>query len=361
MNKHDIHLLQQISVYPSVTITLPTHRTAPQNRQDPIRVKQLVKEAAERLLQEFSKREAETLLIRMEELANSIDHRNTLDGLALFVNQDFARAFYLPFTLNERVVVDETFFTRDLVHAINRSTRYWVLALSEKPTRLFEAMREDLTEITSDGFPIIHSGPGGEAALPGGQGVRKSAYRDEYHRKFFRQVDDLLKPFMADDPLPLVVVGVDRHIAFFNEVSGHKNFIIASVQGSHDKTSAHELGKLIWPQVKDRLMELRQKVFLDLDNAVSQRKTVSGVGEVWRLAQSGRGRTLLVEEDFHFPARVDQSGQHITPADDVTAPDVMDDAVDEIIETVLAKQGEVVFVENGSLENHQRITLILRY
>jgi predicted transcriptional regulator len=35
--------------------------------------------------------------------------------------------------------------------------------------------------------------------------------------------------------------------------------------------------------------------------------------------------------------------------------------VDEIIETVLRKQGQVVFVNDGSLEKHQRIALTLRY
>lgn len=44
MNKHDVRLLQQISGYPAVSITLPTHRTSPRNKQDPIRVKQLVKQ-----------------------------------------------------------------------------------------------------------------------------------------------------------------------------------------------------------------------------------------------------------------------------------------------------------------------------
>ena len=39
----------------------------------------------------------------------------------------------------------------------------------------------------------------------------------------------------------------------------------------------------------------------------------------------------------------------------------MDDAVDEIIEMVLRKQGNVVFVDNGALETHSRIALILRY
>jgi len=361
MNKHDVNLLQQISSYPSVSITLPTHRTSPQNKQDPIRVKQLAREAVDRLLGEFSKREIEPIVTRLETLVDSLDYRNALDGLALFVNSDFSRAFYLPISVKERVVVDRTFFTRDLVHAINRSTRYWLLVLSEQPTRLYEGVRDTLVEVQEEGFPFTHSGPGGESALPGGPGVRKSAYRDEYHRKFFRQVDAALKPFMADDPLPLVVVGVDRFLAFFREVSAHSGSVIAEVQGSHDKTSAHDLGKLVWPQAKERLQELRKSVFLDLDKAVSERKIASSAGEVWRLAHEGRGHLLVVEEDFHFPARLDESGMHITPADDPAAPDVIDDAVDDIIEEVLRKQGQVVFVENGKLDQHQRIALILRY
>ncbi len=361
MNKHDVRLLQQISGYPAVSITLPTHRTSPRNKQDPIRVKQLVKQAVNRLLEEFSKRDIEPLVARLENLVDSLDFNNALDGLALFANSDFSRAFYVPITLTERVVVDKTFFTRDLVHAINRSTRYWVLALSEQPTRLYEGVRDTLIEIKEEGFPLVHTGPGGERALPGGYGVRKSIIRDEYHRKFFRQVDEALKPLMADDPLPLVVVGVDRFLSFYREVSAHSGSIIAELQGSHDKTSAYELGNLVWPQVKERLGEMRQQVFIELDKAVSERKIASSVGEVWRLAHQGRGHLLLVEEDFHFPARVDESGMHLTPADDPTAPDVIDDAVDDIIEEVLRKQGQVVFVENGKLEVHQRIALILRY
>ena len=48
MNRHDIRLLQAVRLYPSVTITLPTHRTSPDNKQDPIRVRNLVTEATNR-------------------------------------------------------------------------------------------------------------------------------------------------------------------------------------------------------------------------------------------------------------------------------------------------------------------------
>ncbi len=33
MNRHEVKLLQQISGYPAVTITLPTHRTSPENQR----------------------------------------------------------------------------------------------------------------------------------------------------------------------------------------------------------------------------------------------------------------------------------------------------------------------------------------
>jgi len=61
MNRHDIQLLQQVRGNPALTITLPTHRTSPDNRQDPIRVRNLVTEATNRLLEQFGRREIETL------------------------------------------------------------------------------------------------------------------------------------------------------------------------------------------------------------------------------------------------------------------------------------------------------------
>lgn len=361
MNLNDVRLLQQVKGYPSLTITLPTHRTSPDNRQDLVRLKNLINEAANRLTGEFTKRDVEALLKRLEDLTSRIDFNQSLDGLALFVNHDFARATRLPFKVKERVVVDETFATRDLVYALNHSMRYWVLALSEKPTRLFEGTNDSLEELTEKGFPITHEGPGGEAPLPGGFGVQKSAYRDEYLQKFFRSVDAALKTALAEDNLPVILVGVDRHLAFFTELTAHKNAIIGSVTGNHDKTSPHELSKLVAPILQNHLADKRRDALAQMDKAIGAKKLASNIGDVWVLAHEGRGDLLLVEEDYHYPARLEESGKHIIPADDPAAPGVIDDAVDEIIEEVLSKQGKIVFMENGSLAEHGRIALTLRY
>lgn len=361
MNRHDLDLLQQMRGYPAVTITLPTHRTSPENKQDPIRLKNLVNQAIERLLNEFSKREIEPVITRLGALGEGVNFVNAQDGLVLLANRDFARAVYLPFPLKERVVIDETFFTRDLVFAMNRSSRYWVLVLSEKPTRLYEGVKGDLVEITQEGFPLIHTGPGGEAPLPTGYGKRVSVNRDERHRQFFRQVDTVFKKFMATDPLPLAVVGVDRFLAFFNEVSQHTGAMVATLKGNHDKTSPHELAKLVWPLVKEGLAKQREQIFAELEKAVGQRRVTSTIGEVWREAMDGQGHTLLVEEDFHYPGLVDETGRHLRAADDPTVPGVIDDAVDDVIEEILRKQGRVIFVDNGTLDVHQRIAMIRRY
>ncbi len=361
MNRQDIQAVQAISAYPSLTITLPTHRTAPDNQQDPIRVRNLVTQARDQLRAEFSHREIAALLERLERLTANIDYRHALDGLVIFVNTDFDAKFYLPFTVPERVVVADRFLTRDLVFAMNRTLRYWVLALSEQPTRLFEGTLDTLVEIQSGGFPMTHEGPGGAAPLPGGFGINPSAHRDERHRQFFRSVDAALKPFLAQDPLPLGVVGVDRYLAFWDEVTTHKEFIRAILQGNYDQASPHELAKAIWPLIEKAQTERVQRHLNELDGYVSQGRVAATVGEAWRKAHEGRGKLLLVEKDYHEAGRLDETGLLLLPANDPNAPDVIPDAVDEVIETVLSKGGEVVFTENGQLADYQRIALILRY
>ena len=68
------------------------------------------------------------------------------------------------------------------------------------------------------------------------------------------------------------------------------------------------------------LADKRQQGMLELDQAIGEHKLVSTAGEVWRLATEGRGRLLLVEQNFHLPARVNESGV-LSPADDAAAPD----------------------------------------
>ena len=360
INREDLKQLQSLKSTPALSILLPTHRTSPDNRQDPIRVKNLVDEATARLSEEFSKRDIEPLLNNLEKIVNEIDYKYALSGLAIYVSHDFAQKYYLPFNVQERVIIDQTFATRDLVYGMNRAQRYWVLLLSESSTRLIAGTAETLEEIIDENFPMQMEGPGANEPLPGGIGVNTSEYLNEMHRQFFRQVDRTLTTYNKEEPLPLIVGGVPRYLSFFNELSQYAQSVKGTLQGNYDKSTLPELSPLVEPLRKSIIEEQRSDALDRLAVAVNSQRVVSTVGEVWRLAQEGRGQLLLVEKDYHQPGIIGENGL-LELVDSVGGLNVIDDIVDEVIEAVMAKGGDVLFLDNDALSLYQKIALILRY
>ena len=360
ISRSELKSLQSQQDYPSVSLLAPTHRSGPANKRDRIVVKNLLAKAVERLHGEFKKREVAAVTQNLKKLVAKVDWEHALDGLALFASREPAKSVYLPFRVKARAVIDASFATRDLVFTLNRAPRYRVLVLSENRTRLFEATTNVLTEESAKPFPMVHTGPGGASKLPGGQGINRSAVRDESHRQFFRLVDEALGVIQKHDPLSLVVVGVDRYLAFYQEIAKDPDSIIGLVAGSHDKTSPSELGKLVWPVFKAGSTLKRTRALVRLKEAVSANRHASGIDQVWRAAFDKRCQILLVETGFEHPADVTPEGDRLLPYSG-HGPAALDDAVDEVIEKILADGGEVFFYEPGILDLHQRIAAVLRY
>jgi hypothetical protein len=358
--RSELKRLQTQKDYPSVSLLAPTHRTAPANRRDRIVVKNLMTDGLERLHGEFKKREVAPLVRNLDKLVDEVDWEHALDGLALFASREDATAIQLPFRVRPRFIIDATFATRDLVFALNRAPHYRVLVLTEKPTRLFDATTTVLTEVTSKPFPMVHTGPGGASRLPGGQGINRSAVRDEAHREFFRKVDRALSVLQKEERLPVVLVGVDRYLAFYQEITEDPDAIVGAVAGSHDAPKPSALGKLVWPVFKAGNTLRRTRALARLHEAVSLNRHASGIDQVWRAAFEKRCQTLLVETTFEHPAELSPTGDRLLPYTGRGAA-ALDDSIDELIERVIADGGDVFFYEDGVLDLHERIAAILRY
>jgi Bacterial archaeo-eukaryotic release factor family 3 len=358
--RSELKRLQDRKDFPAVSLLAPTHRTAPANRRDRIVVKNLLAEGLARLHGEFKKREVAPLVRNLDRLVDRVDWEHALDGLALFASREVATAIQLPFRVKARFVIDATFATRDLVFALNRAPHYRVLVLTERPTRLFDAMTTVLTEVTTRPFPMVHTGPGGASRLPGGRGVNASAVRDEAHREFFRKVDAALAALQKEEHLPVVLVGVERYLAFYQEVTKDPDTIVGAVAGSHDRPSPGALGKLVWPVFKAGNTLRRTRALARLHEAVSLNRHASGIDQVWRAAFDKRCQTLLVETTFEHSADLSATGDRLLPYTG-RGPASLDDAVDELIERVIADGGDVFFHEPGVLDIHQGIAAILRY
>ena len=129
---------------------------------------------------------------------------------------------------------------------------------------------------------------------------------------------------------------------------------------SHDDPNPAALGRLVWPVFKSGATLRRTRALARLHEAVSANRHASGIDQVWRAAFEKRCQTLLVETGFEHPADLAPQGDRLLPYGGRGAA-ALDDAVDEVIERVIADGGEVFFYDPGVLDLHQRIAAVLRY
>jgi hypothetical protein len=94
-----------------------------------------------------------------------------------------------------------------------------------------------------------------------------------------------------------------------------------------------------------------------VDRRVGEGRTLSGMAASWLAARRERPEMLAVEEGLFVPARLSADGDHLTPAPDIDHPEVIDDLVDELIETVLHRGGWVAIVSDGALREHDGVAL----
>lgn len=359
LSRTDLSALKTHQGYPCVSILALTHRTAPANKQDPIKVKNLVTKAIDRLNSEFKKREIAPVVANLKSLVKELDWNYLLNGLALFASHEHASCVTVPFPLKSRIIIDHNFATRDLIYAYNRAQPYRVLTVSHQ-SRLYDAWTSTLDEHTGSDFPIIHKGPGGASKLPGGEGINPSAKRDHAMRAYCRQIDEVLAGIHKADPRPIILVGVERNLAFFKEVSRHNDAIIGMLTGNHEQTPHLKLGKLVLPIFEAADASRRTDALVQLDDAVSANRHASGIQQVWRAVAEHRVQTLLVEKAFKYPTDVSPDGLTLTKYTG-GGPEALDDAVDELIERVFADGGKVHFYPPGDLDTHQRIAAILQW
>jgi hypothetical protein len=177
-------------------------------------------------------------------------------------------------------------------------------------------------------------------------------------KKFYHQTDQRFEKYYKQDPLRLVVVGEKHNIAIFDEVMNHQDILIGTVQGKYTGTSPHDLGKIVWPVVKDSLAGINKNALGKLAIAVRLKKIISGIDAVGRSVETETGSTLYVEEDYHVKGSLHKFNQSIIISKHVDISEVIDDVVDLIIEKVLRTDGTVIFLNSGTLANLGKIALI---
>lgn len=195
--------------YPAVSVLTPTHRREPDNAQDPVRLRNVVAEAKKQIESDPAvTRERRTDLVQqLDRALAEVDLAHTEEGLAIFAAPGEHQVWSLARTVPERVVLSDTFLTRNLVAAQVSERPFWVLAVSADRVTLWNGGADRVAEERIAGFPLTRRLEDPNAERKERIGDLPSTFRDERTKHFLREADTAMNAVLRENPRPLYVTG----------------------------------------------------------------------------------------------------------------------------------------------------------
>lgn len=350
--------LKKIQSENCVTIILNTHRTSPDNFNDEIALKNLCKEAERRLLADESKRDAKKPIKRLEELAAQINHNKNLESLVLFVNEEVAQYKRLPIAVEDRVVIDTTFATRDLVKALQLETRYFVLVLNQQKARLIEAFNDTLIKEIKGTFPIKNTQIYSTNKAEPSNASRHTHIMAEY----FNRVDKEVTTIRKENSLPVLICSEQSNYHEYLKIVDHNEaYFEGHLNSNRLDESANHIVEEAWDIVKSNLIEKNNLRKKELTKEVSSGKFLSDVNDIYRAIKEGKVQTLFIEEGLFQPGIMNETSIIFVSEGERNVKGVTDDIYDELIELNMDFGGDTVFLPQGELSKFNGFGAVTRY
>lgn len=298
----------------SVSIYLPTHREGQETQQDPIRFKNLLEKAEDRLMAaEIRRPQVEEYLIPLRNLLDSAEFwNNQAEGLAVFYSADQIRFYRLPCDFDEMVMIDDRFYLSPLVPVLRDHQAYFTLALSRDKIRLFEGTLMSVTEIdlgetpTSLATALRFDDPEQDLQMHTGSSSPGTDGGEVYHGhhpendeekdilRFLHLIDEGVRKQIGEENAPLILAGVDSLVSLYREVNSYPHLLEDHLSGNPDELRPEELRKASWEIIEPYLDFQRQQALDDYYALVEQDQATDQLEKVVPAAVNGRVDTLFV-------------------------------------------------------------------
>lgn len=380
LTSQELRTMIQNAEGPCISIYMPTHRTGVETREDPTRLKDLMRQADERLADSgLSSRETDALLKPLEETVEDAGFwMHAEDGLALLVSPEQFHAFRVPMSFDERLVIANRFHIKPLLPLITGDGEFYVLAISQNRVRLLrctrfsvhevplkdtqtslaESLRYDDRERQLQFHTLGKSGRGrGHAEFHGhGGGVND---HDADLVRFAHQIDSGVMEALNNSGALPILAGAEPLVSAYREVSKCRHIAKEGLKGNMDSASATDLQARAWPIFAAHLQYVRQSKVERYRELRGTGLTSNQVSDIVPFSYYGRIQTLFValdEEDWGvFDDRTMQIGL------DAQYAWQHQDLLDLAASYTFINGGEVYGVPLSEVPDDARAAAILRY
>ncbi len=362
-----------------ISMYLPLQHPDSDSRQDQIRSRHLMQEAQKKLhAYDVRPAEADKLLKPAQEFFDSLwFEKSPLDALALLTTPAQFHTFFLPYPVQELVVVAPRLHITPLLPLLERSARFFVLALSQNQNSLWrvedtiepiemEGVPANLAQAVSDKEfgkvrnlrPLPRSvGGGGRQAISYGQGGGAEDLKQEL-LPYVRQVETGVAHALHNENAPLVVACVNYLYPLYRQVNTYNHLLEDFIVGSPDKAAPTELvaraTKLLQPYFEQGKRQAQTRYA----RAVAAKRATNDLEKILPAAHQGRIELLFVQADTQRCGSFDEKARtlHLHP-DKHGDQDLMNLAALYTLEN----GGAVYTLPSAEMPNDAALAAVLRF
>jgi hypothetical protein len=363
-----------------VSLFMPAFRAGRETEQNPIRFKNLLKEAENRLSASGARPpEIQELFKPARSLVDDpLFWQHQGDGLAVFLSADYFKKYRLPLTFQESVTLARRFHFTPLLPYFSGEGRFYVLALSRNMIRLLEGSRHSVDEVDvesllpslGDAFRFdrfekqlqFHTGTaagrsGGRAAMFHGHDPSD----EEKGRllRWFGKIDGDLPEILRGSRSPLVLAGVEYLLHLYREANSYPFLLEEGIPGNPDELRPEELHARAFPIAEKALSRAAGQALEKYAGLSGSESVSSNVEKILEGAHHGRVDVLFVDSGARMTGCFDPEENRVLTGESCRGEE--EDLLNLAAVQTLVHGGTVYGVSSGSLPGGEPLGAVFRF
>ncbi|MFO7636185.1 MAG: hypothetical protein R6W96_02645 [Clostridia bacterium] len=363
---------------PHISLYQPTHRQYPENRQDSVVFRNLLRKIEHALAEDHKKDFIQSLLKPFYQIEkNKLFWNHTHAGIAVLANREKCLVYHLNTPVKELAVVSDSFHIKPLIKAFQSLERYQLLGLSRNNFSLYQGNRHGFEEIVLDpGVPrtleevlgeqltdpsLTHGSYGGTggSTMYHGHGDSKEEIEKDME-KYYRHVDRyVLENHSKPSGLPLILVALKEYHSTFKRISHNPYLMEEGIHSSYDSLEMDQLSKKALELIEPLNLEKIRKWTNAYEKAKADSLGSCELAQVLKAAFENRVEALYIEEERTMPGKIDSVTGQMEP-DEAGQPG-SGDILEDLAEHVLKNSGRVVVLPGNKMPGDTGVAAIFRY
>ena len=300
-------------------------------------------------------------------------------SLAVFRSSNLLQVSLLDRPVAQRAVLGSRFYIRPLLGELVRFRNFYLLALSQKNTRLLRCTTHTSEEIS---FPpglntdfekwmnqvkpdhnAVYNAMTGSAQISGSpsalapKGADQDS-KDQYLSHYFKQIDRGVNETLKGKTEPVVLCGVEHEISLYREINRYPHLASEEVLGAPNSLKAGEMHARAIEALERCYAAKVERTIADWNHRVGAGAS-SRLADILTAVREGRVLTLLVSDSQEQGGLFDEERSPVnTPG---AARTVEEDLVNEAAVEAILHAGNILVVPHRRMPNGSALAAIFRY